>query len=1173
MNNNYEYVKRVKENKEEQEKLKEQLQNIIDIIDLPEDEQKKLIDEVLANALETYSPNNMINFQAYLKNKLKKEIERKYFTPSTIIPIEKQKIINLFLSKRNDKFLTEEEIRKKLQIDSGTLYQGISILSSQSNKIKSELLRIFPNYKQQLKERKVYFKQPITLSETDLRYLGYYIGEINDICLDIHEIAIKEGKSDMEIEKQLKTIFQLLTDKNNMELVKKQYPQCEMMLQIKAANFGIKLNKEKTKIEKERATNPINETPKQPQKKKKKTSKKEKKEKPLLSKREETTLKELAKNPNIKREKLIELVGYTSSASLYVTLRRLKEKCNKNHLIKEKVLELYPDFLKPKEKIKEPKKERPLLSEKEETILKGLATTPTIKKEELRELAGYKTLNSLLSAINRLKTKCNKNELIKEKVLELYPDFLKPKEKVKNPKKEKPLLSEKQEKILKELAQNPNIKNEELRKLVGYESLSGLASTISKLKIKCNKNKLIKEKALELYPDFLKPKEKVKKQKKQKKESPLLSEKQETILKELAKNPEIRRKTLAKILDYKNTPSLNSAINFLTKKCQQNELVKEKVLELCPNFLTKEKPLLTEKQEIILKELAENPNISAEELRKKLKYQSISTLYSALYRIREKCQEDEKAKAKILELYPDFLKSKKNVEEPKKEKPLLSEKEEIILKELATTPTIKKEELRELAGYKTLNSLLSAINRLKNKCKQNELVKEKVLELYPDFLTLKENKTLSESEKSLLLALQSSKTPLPSLQSIIHNTICKSKIKVDKKIASIKRKSEKSADFSQAVLTIYPKFFEQEEYISQFSEQQLNLLLVLKDHYEKPMTKQQIADTLNYKNKNNITSLWKTIKEKVENNEKAKSEALAIHPKFLEHKISFVKKKRKATKTHKKETLTEKQEKILTALKQKSKIQEIAEKLNYKSANTVYATIYNIRKKCQESNTFKEEVLAIYPEFLIPKDKSLSETSLSEKEIQVLQGLYLITPPQTTYLSQKELATMFQCQQPIISKIKEQALKKIAEQKEIQEELQKTWPTFNQDKTIKEQYKSSRSVKMPGEDVEGIKSFIRQFDIPENEVEKTDNPILTGIKNLEESIFSTYASLCTEEQKAMLALRLGFINAPSTTETVAKLFNVEQQEVITLTKNCLQSAKSSLKEKPLQKKKGELRKS
>ena len=41
----------------------------------------------------------------------------------------------------------------------------------------------------------------------------------------------------------------------------------------------------------------------------------------------------------------------------------------------------------------------------------------------------------------------------------------------------------------------------------------------------------------------------------------------------------------------------------------------------------------------------------------------------------------------------------------------------------------------------------------------------------------------------------------------------------------------------------------------------------------------------------------------------------------------------------------------------------------------------------------------------------------------------------------------------------------------------------------------------------------------------------------------------------MLALRLGYINAPATTETVAKLFNVEKQEVITLTKNCLKSVK------------------
>ena len=47
------------------------------------------------------------------------------------------------------------------------------------------------------------------------------------------------------------------------------------------------------------------------------------------------------------------------------------------------------------------------------------------------------------------------------------------------------------------------------------------------------------------------------------------------------------------------------------------------------------------------------------------------------------------------------------------------------------------------------------------------------------------------------------------------------------------------------------------------------------------------------------------------------------------------------------------------------------------------------------------------------------------------------------------------------------------------------------------------------------------------------------------------------EQKAMLALRLGYINAPARTETVAQLFHVEEQEVITLTKNCLKSASNT----------------
>ena len=210
MNNNYEYVQSLKKNKEEQEKIKKQLQKTLDILLIPEEEKEQLLSSVIDNAINSYTQNTLFPFLRYVKIKLKKEIEKKYFTPSQLISIEEQKIINLYLSKKDEQFLTEEEIRTRLQINSGTLYQTITKLENTDSKTKRELLKLFPNYKQQLKERKKYFHQPIELSETNLRYLGYYIGEIDDICLDIHDIAVKEGKKETEIEKSLKSIFNLL---------------------------------------------------------------------------------------------------------------------------------------------------------------------------------------------------------------------------------------------------------------------------------------------------------------------------------------------------------------------------------------------------------------------------------------------------------------------------------------------------------------------------------------------------------------------------------------------------------------------------------------------------------------------------------------------------------------------------------------------------------------------------------------------------------------------------------------------------------------------------------------------------------------------------------------------------------------------------------------------------
>ena len=901
MKNDYNNIQNLNKTSDNFNKIKQILKSKLSYLLISEEEKEKLVKKILEKAIDEYNETTTLPFLHFASIKLKKEIDAIYFKPTSTIPIMDQKIINLYLSKENDNFLSETEIQKRLQIYSSDIYRIVNILKNRDSKVKKELQSIFPNYKQQLKERNLFFKTQKAISDTDILYLAYYIGEINDICLDIKEIAIKEGKSELEIEKSLNATFQSLKQPNILKLIKGKYPKCEKILQIKALNFGVKLQTEEN----------LKQTTK-----------------PLLTPKQERLLKELASNPNISKKELAKRLDYKDINSVYVIFNNLKKKCKTNEKLKEKVLELYPDFLslKPK-KEQAPKKEKALLTPRQERLLKELANNPNVSRKELRDQLDYKNINSIWTVVNRLKKKCKTNEKLKEKILELYPDFFKPKpKKEKAPKKERPLLTPKQERLLKELANNPNISRKELRDQLDYKSINSVWSAIDRLKKKCKTNEKLKEKVLELYPDFFKPKPK--KEQAPKKERPLLTPKQERLLKELANNPNISKKDLTNLLDYKSINSVYVIFNNLKKKCKTNEKLKEKVLELYPDFFKpkpkkeqeqkKEKALLTPKQETLLKELANNPNISRKELAKRLDYKDINSIWTVADRLKKKCKTNEKLKEKVLELYPDFLSPK-----PKKEKDSLIPRQERLLKELANNPNISKKELTELLGYKNINNIYVILNNLKKKCKTNEKLKEKVLELYPDFF----------------------------------------------------------------------------------------------------------------------------------------------------------------------------------------------------------------------------------------KPKPKKDSVLTNRELEILQNIYLIIPPNTSYATYTQLAEKLHYSEQNILTIKKQALEKIETNQEIKEQLQKNWPTFNQDKVIKEQYKKGRSIKIPSEEVEGIKTFIRQFDIPENEIKVQENPILTGIKNLEESIFSSYVSKCTEEQKAMLALRLGYINAPATTETVAKLFNVEKQEVITLTKNCLKSVK------------------
>ncbi len=1490
MNNNYEYVQRLKQDIEEQEKIKKELKRDLDYLLITEEEKENIITKVFSNEIETYKPTTILPFQKYIKKKLENEINKVYFAPSTIIPIQEQKIIYLYLNQSQNRYLTEDEIRINLHTDSKNVYLALKKLRPASTQIKEELNKLFPNYKRQLKNRQVFFNQTPVISEQDLKYLGYYIGEINDICLSVDEIAKKEGKTESEIQKSLKATFKHLKEEKNIELVKTRYPNCEKMLQIKATNFGIKLfvdkdekeeetkgkktapkqkkrkrTKEKTPqkeksiltekqeimlkelaknpnisgkelsklagyktpesvrnvlsalkkkcktneglkakvlelypdffnttpktgktlltkkqetLLKELAKNPnitgkelvklteyknpsnirialnklkkrcetneelkekilelypdfFNTAPKQASpllttvqetllkelaknpnisgtelvklteykkqnsimtalnrlKKRCETNEKLKRKvlelcpdffnikpkagKTLLTKKQETLLIELAKNPNIAKKRLSEITGYKDPKAIYQTISILKKKCKTNESLKEKVLELYPDFLNPKpkpEKKKPEKKEKPLLTKKQEILLIELAKNPNISRKELAKLTEYKNQNSVWSTLNMLKKRCKTNEALKVKVLELYPDFLTPKSKTE--KKERPLLAKKQETLLRELAKNPNITGTELVKLTEYKSPKAIYKAKSILKKKCKTNEALKIKVLELYPDFLTLKPKTEKKKAEKQERPLLTKNQETLLIELANNPNISRKELAKLTEYKNQNSVLATLNTLKKRCETNEELKIKVLELYPDFLTpkpkpekkkaekKERPLLTKNQETLLIELAKNPNIPGTELVKLTEYKNISSIWTTLNKLKKKIKTNEELKAKVLELYPDFLTPKSKTE--KKENPLLAKKQEKLLKELAKNPNISRKELAKLTEYKNQNSVWSTLNMLKKRCKTNEALKVKVLELYPDFLTPKpkpEKKKTEKKERPLLtkkqetVLIELAKNPNIPGTELVKLTEYKNISSIGSALNRLKKKCETNEELKEKILGLYPDFLNPNSKKGRKNKQTINqerpLLTknqetLLKELAKNPnISRKELAKLTEYKNQNSVWTTLNRLKKRCETNAELKTKVLELYPDFLTPKPKPEKKK---TEKQERPLLTQKQEILLKELAKNPNIsrKELAKLTEYKNKNSIWTTLNTLKKRCETNEELKTKILELYPDFLAPKPKpekplltekqetllkelaknpsipgnelvklteykntrsiqaTLSilkkgcktnealktkvlelypdflnpkatqnqENVLTNQELQILQNIYLINPPKTSYITYEQLSSELQYSKSNIHHIKKKALEKIESTPEIKEEIQEIWPSFEQDKIIREHYKKRRSIKIPSQDLEKIKSFIRQYDIPENNVqEEKRNNILIGIHNLENSIFSSYVSKCTEEQKAMLALRLGFINAPSTTEIVAELFGVEQQEVITLTKNCLQSAKPTLTAKTYQKKK------
>lgn len=1049
MNNNYEYVQTLTSNKEELEKIKEQLKKEINYLFISDEEKEKLIEKVLQETIIAYTPNIIFPFLQYTKIKLKKEIEKRYFIPSENFTSEEKKILHLYLHQENNKFLSEEEIIKRLHTNSGTIYQALQKLELQ--KQKDEVKRLYPNYKKILKDRKLFFKEKTTLSEEDILLIGYYIGEIEDICLDIKEISEITNQGEKETEKKLITAFSLLTDSNNLNIILEKYPDSNRMLEIKAHSLGIKLNKNSSRQEK--------------------------------------------KEQSIKTEKS-------------------------------------------------------LLTPKQITLLKLLNEhhSSPLRQEELAIIMGYKNKQSISNLIKSLKIVSETNELAKQKIMNLYPHFFDTRTRAKktSSKKQASLLNQKQKELLKLLSKNHKkpLSYAEMAKILGYKTEITISKKIKKLKELGNAKEEIKKYIETIYPEFFeeKPKTPKKKEKKQPKERPLISKKEEAILKALNEHHEhpISQQEIAKIVGYKHSSSLSRKIKDLKELCNSNEKVKAYVLTIYPHFLEKsekkkeqtKKPLISKKQEELLKILTEHHEhpLTKEEIAKILGYKHNTSVYYNIKKLKELCNSSDKTKEYILAIYPKFLEKKRKTPREKekkqpKERSLISKREKEILKTLNKhhEHALTQEELSKILGYKHSSGLSKKIKKLRELCDSDEKAKTYILTIYPQFL--------EEKEKP------QQETP--------------------------------------------PKKKEEPPLLN---ESQKELLKVLKKHHKDSLALKELVDETDYSSDKTLYQIMWNIKRKAKNNPEVKRMVLEIYPKFFE------KKKRKREKKRKLTIIQKQRKDLLQILKEQHDnhltLEQLLPLTSYKQKKGLKRAIEDTRKRCEKDIEFKNAVLEFYPEFLEDENSSerkkeevLDQTpetpkqDITERELTILQQIYQITPPNTTYSSQENIATRMNISLATVIRLKKKALDIIDQRKEVKEKILKKWPSFEEDRKIKENYRSQNSIKLKEKDIKEIQERITSQNIPRSKREYNhQEKILQGIINLEKSIFNSYVSKCTMNQKAMLALRLGYFNCPLDSKSISELFHVEEQEVIDLTKACLESAKSSLIPNNHQVKKRELRK-
>lgn len=1158
-----------------QDMLKKELKNSF----LTEEEKDKLIKETLTEAMDSYQDENTI-FAFYLKRILKQKEkviqEKETSLGNQLFSKEEMLILNLYQDVTSYGYLDNHQIAAKLHL---SLYRVKSVekkLAQLLKRNREDILTLFPNLKENLKLRaSLQEKQKQKLTEEEIKLIAYFTGEINDVCLDLPDLAKRFYLEEEQVKQKLAVAIKKLDLPNNQEQINNRYPSALKMLEVRK------------KIIEEPAT------PRKKEKKiKKKSVSKPPQEKSSFSITDKELLKQLQQQEEnfLTKEEVIKNLHMQSYKSFLERKARLFDQLKTNPTLFQEAQKIYPNLNLGKPEY--------ILKDSERLLLRALnkQQEENLSLEEIGQQLNYTNKNNLSAAIKRVIQKINTFPLLKKRAFACFPHLPALLEAKQVSISNQPKLSKEEQEqrdilFLQTLERQYTecLPTEEMAELLSYPTKVAFRQRKNELLRRIRTNPNWKKKAEQFFPHYPLAFSKQQLTSAQRKLLRLLKEQQENVL---LTNQEIMKQL-----------KITSNDSFLASKRKLFACLKEKegleqVISFFPNVssLWEEKPpTLTPQERKLLKLLKRQQEewLTTREVIQESGYSS-SGFYKAKAQLLTKLKENEALQRKVLAWEPQLeeLWIKSKAKEPlgltandlKRIK--LCKREQ---KELLTDQELDQEEQGPFKIRKIT---------LREKILHHPEVLEEAKKIEPNILNYLKPLPLHTSSRLILRALKAQQeNPTLTDQEMAQKLSFSTLEDYQKKKKALLKRIQQNQELV-TLLTDFlpdPSILENKKSSKTLSEAEIALLKIYQKQYHEFLTSEEaikelgISSCMFYQAKQKLT---KDIQEHPE----LMKEAKKIFPKFSGHGEKQITKQMCLLVR----SLKKQQENFFLQDRQ------IAEDLGYSSIRNYSIAKAQFFGRIKQNPPLEKRVF----EFL---DRDLLKTHLLDSERQFLQVLqeyanlddeqrskilhysqiepyqhkkarlkrkinsspilaerfsHLFEPPKQEITPQE----ISQLQQTYQLSLDEEQYQKVEEKEDLKRKAKnnlsyiiKEWPSFEENVVLREQIPSQEKIALSEEEIKNLKKACQRQEEKKEQGSKSN--LVQGILTLESSIFGDYVKQCTFEQKTMLALRFGYFNQqPMAVSDIAEIFQVEKEEVRKLTKECLLHSKELLQQEKAKKK-------